>query len=138
MQMSHKNKEEVTTFVEYMKGINGESIPVVRGKKHTYVRMELDYSSSGEVIVSTESSIAETIEEFLEEMAKAIKTPAGNHPLKVNNTCVKLCEIFKIIFYRLVAKLLFLSKRARPDIHPTIAFLATRVKNIDEEDWKKL
>ena len=38
----------------------------------------------------------------------------------------------------MVANLLFLSNRARPDIHPTIAFLTTRVRNTDKEDWKKL
>ena len=37
-----------------------------------------------------------------------------------------------------MAKLLFLSKRARPDIQPTIAFLAMRVRNIDEDECKKL
>ena len=36
------------------------------------------------------------------------------------------------------SKLLLLRKRARPDIQPTIAFLATRVRNPDEDDWKKL
>ena len=44
MKVSHKNKEEVTKFVEYMKGIYGENMPIVRGKKRTYVGMDLDYS----------------------------------------------------------------------------------------------
>ena len=37
----------------------------------------------------------------------------------------------------MVAKLLFLSKRAQPDIKPTITFLTRKVQNIDEDDWKK-
>ena len=37
-----------------------------------------------------------------------------------------------------MAKLLFLSKRARSDIQPTTSFLAARVRNPDEDDWKKL
>ena len=44
-KVSHKNKEEVKKFLEYMKGIYGVNMPVVRGKKHTYVRLDLDYSS---------------------------------------------------------------------------------------------
>ena len=47
MKVLHKNKEEVTKFIEYMKGIYGEETPVARGKKHTYVGMDLDYSSPG-------------------------------------------------------------------------------------------
>ena len=37
-----------------------------------------------------------------------------------------------------VAKSLFLSKRGRPDISTAIAFLTTRVKEPDVDDWKKL
>ena len=38
----------------------------------------------------------------------------------------------------MVANLLFVSKCARPYIQPTISFLATRVRNPDEDDWKIL
>ena len=37
-----------------------------------------------------------------------------------------------------MAKLLFLRKHARPDIQPTIVSLTTRVRNPDEDDWKKI
>ena len=82
--------------------------------------------------------IIESIDEFPEEMMIAIKMSAGNHLSKVDNACAKLCKRDKIIFRRLVAKLLFLIKRERPDIQPTIVFLTTRVRNLDEDDWKKL
>ena len=38
----------------------------------------------------------------------------------------------------MVARGLFLSKRARPDIQPVIAVLATRVSKPNESDWGKL
>jgi hypothetical protein len=41
-------------------------------------------------------------------------------------------------FHSLVAKLLYLGKRSRPDILTTVAFLSTRVLKATEEDWKKL
>ena len=71
-------------------------------------------------------------------MTKTIKMPVGNHIFKVENACIKLREGDKIIFHRLVAKLLFPSKPERPDIQPTITFLTMRVRNIDKYDWKKL
>ena len=37
-----------------------------------------------------------------------------------------------------MAKGLFVCKRARPDIQPTIAVLCTRVKAPNESDWDKL
>ena len=82
--------------------------------------------------------ITEAIDKFPEKMMKSIKTPAGNHLFKVDNACEKLCERYKIILHQLVAKLLFLIKHARSDIQPTTAFLTTRVRNPDEDDWKKL
>ena len=41
-------------------------------------------------------------------------------------------------FHRTVAQLIFLCKRARPDIEPLISFLTTIVKDPDEDDWEKL
>ena len=78
MKVPHKNKEEVTNFVECMKGIYGKNVPVVRGKKHNYVVIDLACRSPGEVIVSIDRYTTEAIDEFLEEMMKIIKTPAGN------------------------------------------------------------
>ena len=44
----------------------------------------------------------------------------------------------KQTFHTFVAKLLFVSKRGRPDIQVAIAFLSTRVQEPDRDDWKKL
>ena len=77
--------------------------------------------------MSMDRYITEEIDEFPEEMMKKIKTAVGDHLFKVDDACIKLCERDKIIFHRLVAKILFLSKRAQPDIHPKITFLTTRV-----------
>ena len=44
----------------------------------------------------------------------------------------------KQIFHTYVAKMLFVSKRGRPDIQVAIASLSTRVTEPDTDDWKKL
>lgn len=41
-------------------------------------------------------------------------------------------------FHHTVAQLLFMSARARRDIQTAVAFLTTRVKSPDEDDWGKL
>ena len=41
-------------------------------------------------------------------------------------------------FHTFVAKALFISKRERPDIQPTVAVLCTRVRESNESDWNKL
>ena len=113
-------------------------MPVARGKKHIYVGMDLDYSTPGEMIVSMDSYITKAIDEFPEEIMKSIKTTAGNHIFKVDDACKKLCERDKIIFHRLVAKLVFLRKRAQPYIKPTISLLTKRVRNAEEDYWKNI
>jgi hypothetical protein len=42
------------------------------------------------------------------------------------------------LFHQNVERLLFLSKWARPDLQTTVAFLCTRLKEPDEDDYKKL
>jgi len=37
-----------------------------------------------------------------------------------------------------VAQLLYISKRSRPDLAPSVPFLTTRVCKPSEDDWKKL
>ena len=42
------------------------------------------------------------------------------------------------IFHHIVAKLLFAAFRVRQDVQTAVAFLCTRVKEPDEDDWGKL
>jgi hypothetical protein len=65
-------------------------------------------------------------------------TPAAEHLFKIDKDAVKLDEEMGKVFHNFVAKCLFLTKRARPDIHTPVAFLTTRVREPDEDDWKKL
>ena len=49
-----------------------------------------------------------------------------------------MCEEQGQLFHHLVAKLLYLSKRMRQDIQTAVAFLCTRVRETDTDDYKKL
>jgi hypothetical protein len=64
-------------------------------------------------------------------------TTAANHLFEVNETNpIMLNEDKAIMFHHNVAKMLFLCKRARPDIQTVIAFLCTIVKGPDTDDYK--
>ncbi len=43
-----------------------------------------------------------------------------------------------LAFHHIVAQLLFMATRARRDIQTAVAFLTTRVKNPDKDNWGKL
>ena len=65
-------------------------------------------------------------------------SPEANHLFEVDDNGIKLKPEQKDMFHEFVAKLLFLGKRARPDLQTAISFLSTRVREPDTEDYKKL
>ena len=64
-------------------------------------------------------------------------TPAAENLFEVGNW-KRLSNELSEVFHTLVAKGLFVCKRARPNIQTTIAFLCTRVQKPNETDWNKL
>ena len=66
------------------------------------------------------------------------RTPAANHLFKVQDDQKKLPETLAQVFHTFTARALFATKRARPDIHTTVAFLTTIVLCPDDDDWTKL
>ncbi len=63
---------------------------------------------------------------------------ASDNLFVVNEDCKELSDEAAAAFYTIVAKTLFVTKRARPDISLPIAFLTTRVMSPDIDDWEKL
>jgi hypothetical protein len=68
-----------------------------------------------------------------------IKTSAAPDNLfVVNEDCKKLSNEAAVAFHTIVAKALYVTKRARLDISLAIAFLKTRVRSPNIKDWEKL
>jgi hypothetical protein len=80
----------------------------------------------------------EAVEMLQEDIDGFTTSPAGKCLYNTNEDVEKLekCDAEK--FHSIVAKLLYLTKRARPDIETAIAYLCTRVTNPNIEDMDKL
>ena len=80
------------------------------------------------------------IEDFPELINKSAKTPHTENLFKVRDESEAkfLDEELARQFHHAVAQLLFLSCRARRDIQTAVAFLTTRVRKPDEDDWGKV
>ena len=63
-------------------------------------------------------------------------TPSPNHMVYVNDSSNKLLEDEVMVFRHNMVELFFLSKSARPDIQTPVAFLCTRVTQLDIDDNK--
>jgi hypothetical protein len=71
-------------------------------------------------------------------MAGESATPAANHPFQVNGDAERLDEPTAQLFHHNMARLLFISKRARPDVQTAVAFLCTHFKEPDIDNYTKL
>ena len=138
---SHVDPKVNDEFAEWLNARYGGIKPctIVRGKKHRYLGMLLDFSYPGKVKIRMDEYVQKMIDEFPIKFGDDVtqETPAGNDLLDAGRGA-KLDDEKREIFHSIVAKGLILSKRARLDIHPTVSVLATRVKQPNESDWKKI
>lgn len=138
--MTHVDPAVNDGLISWLNGKYGKLSPlsVHRGKVHDYLGMSLDFRRPGAVVVTMIDFIKRLLDEAPEEFNGEANTPAAKYLFNVNEECEKLEEQRAIQFHHIVAKALFLCKRARPDFQLVVAFLSTRVKEPDQDDWKKL
>jgi hypothetical protein len=67
-----------------------------------------------------------------------VTCPGARNSFMVDKPSTPLDEAQRRAFHTSVAKLLYLSKRARPDVISVVGFLCTRVKSPTQEDQRKL
>ena len=83
-------------------------------------------------------TMPDKIEDVIQGINSSSETPAAINLFDINDESPLLEHNDKSHFHTLVAKLLYISKRIRPDILLAVNFLTTRVQSPTEEDWKKL
>ena len=141
LKLSHVKANVVEDIVQKLQDKYGNETPITvhRGTVHEYLGMTLDFSKPGDVVLTMHEYVNSIIAEAPEDLLKgAPATPAAAHLFEVNDDCEKLSTEQAELYHHLVAKLLYLSKRARPDIQLAVSFLATRVQQPDTDDYKKL
>lgn len=143
LKMSHVNPKVVTNIIARLERKCGQKAPltVTRGKAHDYLGMTIDFSSPGKVIFRMDDCAKGILSEARDEpiMEGNATDPAAEHLFVVNNDNPdELSTDDAEHFHTMVAKMLFVSERARPDVQQAIAFLTTRVSGLDTDDHKKL
>ena len=136
-KISHEDStvvDEVITKIEERFG----KMTVKRGKQHVFVGMDIDFIEKGKLKISMRNHLEEAIEVFGEDVTMGATTPATRSLFEVNENLTLLDPKKAELFHHIVAKLLFVARRARIDLQLPIAFLCTRVSKSTEEDWEKL
>jgi len=104
-------------------------------EKHSYLGMLISLRP-GEVEIDMEFYVRKVLKGYNNLLLA--NTPATKKLFEESTKRVVLTEEEKKKFHMTVARLLYLSKRARPDILTAVGFLCTRVKEPTVEDKQKL
>jgi len=141
LKISHVEAAVVEEVITRMNERFGKEAPVVvsRGKVHEYLGMTVDFTVPGEVTFHMIEYIKRLLADVPPELLRGGgTTPAANYLFDVSQDSPRLDIERAELFHHITAQLLYLSKRARPDLQPTVPFLCTRVQHPTEQDWKKL
>ena len=88
--------------------------------------------------IKMKSYLEEAITVYGEPINSAAKSPATRNLTEIDKESPLLSKEDTERFHHIVAKLLYVAKRARLDIQPNVVFLCRRVKSPTEEDKRKL
>ena len=136
IKLTSNNDEVLEKRIKEIETLFGE-VTIHRGKVHSYLGMTFDYSNKGNVKVTMKGFIDNLLEETKDYIDGTAETPATNDLFKVNED-VMLNKEDEELFHSLTYKLLYLSKRVRPDILAATSYLTRRVTKPSMDDMKKL
>jgi hypothetical protein len=140
LKLSHVRQSVLEAIAKKLSAKYGQKMPLTihRGEIHEYLGMTIDYSEEGKVKFIMQNYVDGILEEAPDEMEGRAVTPATTNLFTVREDVEKLDDQRAETYHHLTAKLLYLCKRARPDLQTAVSFLTTRVTGPDEDDWKKL
>ena len=113
---------------------------ISRGNEHDLLGMKIILDRKNRnIIIDMEDQLNEAFVMFGEEVDQTVTSPANKNLFTTYDMDSKeLGEVRSEIFHSVTAKLLFIMKRARPDIETAVSYLMTRVSKSNEKDWEKL
>jgi hypothetical protein len=140
LKLSHIEQEVLDEIASKLNAKYGKEavLTVHCGAIHDYLGMMIDYSEKGKVKFLMPDYVNGILEEALMDMAGTDVTPASSKLFPDRKSTNKLDDKRAMMYHHLTAKMLYLCKRARPDLHTAISFLMTQVTQPDKDDWKKL
>ena len=131
LKISHVDSKVVNDLIDWIRmkyeDVEIGKIKPSRGKVHDYLGMTLDFATKGVVKIKMLDYVSKMLDgfDYPKEIAKEVVSPASENLYKIDEESEKLDAKRAQEFHNMVAKGLFLTKRARPDLMTAIAFLCT-------------
>jgi hypothetical protein len=127
------DKQEVERLRVHLKKRFGE-VQFEIGERLSYLGMQINIKDEGTTV-----DMSFYIKKLLEETTAKGQASPGNHSsFIVDDELQLLKECERKYFHSTTAKLLYLAKRARPDILTLVIFLCRRVQYASKQDKEKL
>ena len=98
---------------------------ITRGEVHKYLGMTIYYSFPGKLIFPMVEYIGKIIDNITEYMKEESATPDAHHLFYIAEDATKISQADAVLFHHSVAQLLYISKRACPDIQIAVSFMCT-------------
>lgn len=130
-KISHKNPEVVIQIISMLES-SFDKMSIKRGREHTFVGINFKLRDDGKLEIRMEEYVEECIEVFNEDLNKSAKTPAKHDLFEQDppELASQLDNEMSERFHHIVSKLLYVSKRAQPDIDLATAYLCTVTINM--------
>ena len=135
-KISHEDPEVVTSVLNEITNHFGE-LKVSRGTKHDYLGMDIEKKDK-KVHIGMKGQIDEVLSWGTKQSGRMPATPATTSLFTVDEESDKISKDENDLFHSIVQKLMYICKRARPDIEPALSYLSTRVSCPSISDEEKL
>ena len=137
LMVTSKIDADVDEVFEYLSKAYGP-ITISSGTKLSYLGMNFDFGVPGKVKISMSGYVDEILDYVKIRPNEKASTPATSKLFEIDDNSPLLNEMDKNGFHSMVAKLLYMAKRVRPDMLLAVSFLTTRVSGPNEQDLTKL
>ena len=109
-----------------MKGHFGDLV-FTRGKAHNFLGMNIHINNEKDIEIEMNDQLIVAVATFEaakgECVTEAVTSPAQKHLRDTNDDCEKLTGIKHEVFHSVVGKILYIMKRARPDLETAVSYL---------------
>jgi Reverse transcriptase (RNA-dependent DNA polymerase) len=137
-KITHENPNVVTDVLTKLESEFGK-MSITRGDEHVFLGMKITYNRKQRTAtIDMKEYLTEAIAESGLAITKAAMTPAAKDLFSISAASPFLTKHQQEVFHSVVAKLLYVSIRARMDLLLATSFLATRVSKSTQQDLDKL
>ena len=130
--MSHVSGKVCKTVIDIIESKLEGKFTRNTGDEHTFLGMDISFLGDGKVAIATPQHIQEALDDSGENLNGNVVNPALSKLFKVRKEEKLLTSDEAEKFHSIVAKLLWIMQRSRPDLETDVAIICTRVKKSSE------